>query len=373
MEKSMSSFNALLLTPADVNYLTSKLVFQQLSQNPETLVATNDDVTIDSEAKVLLNGSGMAQLKGFVTIDSNPSAAMELCELPPPITPASEGIFPVAVKRGDAYVANGIQITKGGGSPVASVTVNTPGSYSVVPTVSTIGPGVGATFAAHMRTLTVTNVAAGSGYAPTNTITLTGGTFSQAIVLTVATTKLVSIAINAAGSGYAVNDTITLAGGAGATPAVLTVTTVSTGAITGVSITNAGSFTTNSATFTQASTSGSGTGATFNTALFGVNTQTVTNVGNYTVIPSNPVSQGSTSGSGTGYTCNVVWQVLSVAVTAGGEGYTSSSHVIFSSGAATASLVLGAVERSKVILLNAPNANDEVYLDSALFLTQEYN
>jgi hypothetical protein len=284
----------------------------------------------------------------------------------------AEAVFPVSVDRAGAYVSNGIKVTSGGSS-IESVAVTSAGSYSAIPTISILGPGVGATLTARMKANSVTGVAAGSGYAPGNTITLTGGTFSQAIVATVVTTKLVSVAINAAGTGYAVNDTIVLAGGAGATPAVLTVTTVSTGAITGVSISNAGSYTTNSATFTQASTSGSGTGATFNTALFGVNTKTDTNVGNYSVLPSNPVAQGSTSGSGTGYTANVVWGVLSVTVAAGGEGYNSASRLSFSSGAAAASLTLGPVENSKVILLNAPNADDKIYLDSAIFLLQDYN
>jgi len=362
--------SALNLTPQDVNYLSSRLVFEQLSQNYKNVVSVNEDVTAD--AKVLLNGSGMAQLSGVVTIDSNPVSNMELCELPPLINPQVEGVFPVAVVRSGAHVSNGVKITSGG-SAIEAVTVTNAGSYSAIPTASILGPGVGATLVTHMKANSVTGVAAGSGYAPGNTITLTGGTFSQAIIVTITTTKLVSIAVNAAGTGYAVNDTITLSGGAGATPAVLTVTGVSTGAITSVSISNAGSYTTNSATFTQASTSGSGTGATFNTALFGVNTKTDSNTGNYTVLPSNPVAQGSTSGSGTGYTANVVWGVLSVAVSAGGQGYSPASRLVFSAGAASGSLTLGPVENSKVVLLNSPTADDEIYLDSCNFLLKDYN
>lgn len=65
--------------------------------------------------------------------------------------------------------------------------------------------------------------------------------------------------VNTAGSGYAVNDTITLTGGTG-TKAVITVYSVN----------------------------GSG----------GVTSAYVSNGGNYSVLPTNPVSQGSTSGSG---------------------------------------------------------------------------
>jgi hypothetical protein len=66
------------------------------------------------------------------------------------------------------------------------------------------------------------------------------------------------------GASYAVDDTITVAGGIGI-GAILTVTAVSGGMITAVSVTGPGSYTsapTNPAS--QASTSGSGAGATFN-------------------------------------------------------------------------------------------------------------
>jgi hypothetical protein len=69
----------------------------------------------------------------------------------------------------------------------------------------------------------------------------------------------------AGGSGYAVNDTITISGGTFTNAAVLKVTSVSSGAVTGVSVNNAGAYTVLPAGIpaTQASTSGSGTGATF--------------------------------------------------------------------------------------------------------------
>lgn len=79
-------------------------------------------------------------------------------------------------------------------------------------------------------------------------------------------------AIASGGSGYAVSDTITLAGGTRSVATVLTVTSVSSGVITGVSITTAGI---------------------------------------YSVIPANPVAQASTSGSGTGATFNITWGRIS--------------------------------------------------------------
>ena len=84
---------------------------------------------------------------------------------------------------------------------------------------------------------------------------------------------LASLALNAGGSGYNVNDTITLAGGTYSTPAVLTVTACTAscpGAISTFTISNAGQYINGSASLTQAATSGSGTGATFKTATYGV-------------------------------------------------------------------------------------------------------
>ncbi|WP_435018492.1 phage tail protein [Tundrisphaera sp. TA3] len=69
-----------------------------------------------------------------------------------------------------------------------------------------------------------------------------------------------SATVAAGGSGYSVGNQINLAGGA-----VLTVATVSSGAVTGVTVTTPGSYGTPPANpVPQSSTSGSGTGATFN-------------------------------------------------------------------------------------------------------------
>jgi len=74
-----------------------------------------------------------------------------------------------------------------------------------------------------------------------------------------------------------------------------------------ISIVNPGQYLTNSATFTQFSTTGSGTGATFQTVIFGVYNATVTTAGNYTVLPTNPVAQFATSGTGAGVTLTASW------------------------------------------------------------------
>jgi len=95
---------------------------------------------------------------------------------------------------------------------------------------------------------------------------------------------------SAGGSGYAVNDTITLAPRGGDTFAVapvLKVTAVSGGAVTAVSVQTAGD-----------ATALAGTNAVF--------------------------SQASTSGAGTGATFTIGWGLLGINVTAGGSGYTNT-------------------------------------------------
>ena len=226
---------------------------------------------------------------------------------------------------------------------ITSVTVSAGGSYATLPVVGTNGPGSGASFVAKMAALSGVPVDPGAGYLVADTITLTGGTETTNTILTVATLQLASAAINAGGSGYNVGDQVTLSGGTDTVPAVVTVLTVTSGAIATFSITNGGVYTVGSATLTQASTTGSGTGATFNSGVFGVGTVTVSTAGLYTVLPTNPVAQGTTTGSGTDATFNILWK-LSAVTASGGSGYNSSTTVSItgggSTGGALASLVL---------------------------------
>lgn len=108
-----------------------------------------------------------------------------------------------------------------GGATGAAVL--SPGSFAAVPTL-VAADGSGISLAASMEAATSDVAAAGTGYAPGDTSTLTGGTGTEA-VLNVDTTKLVSIAVNAKGTGYVPNDTIGLAGGSFSTRAQLIVST----------------------------------------------------------------------------------------------------------------------------------------------------
>lgn len=217
------------------------------------------------------------------------------------------------------------QLFPGSPGALASVAVSTAGSYASLPTLGTTGHGTGASFSFTMKAVSDLVVAAGSGYVVADTITLTGGTHATASILTVLTTKLVGIAVDAAGLNYAVGDLITLAGGTFSAPAVAQVNTIGAGgALLTVLITVNGSYTVNSENLTQSYTTGIGSGATFNTTVWGVNTASVSTAGSYTVLPANPVAQGSTTGSGTGATFSVLWGVNTV-TGSGGSGYDATT------------------------------------------------
>jgi len=192
---------------------------------------------------------------------------------------------------------------------------------------------------------------AGTGvYAPADTINLSGGTMTTTAVVTVATTQVTGIpTVAAAGTGGTPGtatvtgttgtgtkfeasvtisaggmissvDSLTVAGDYTVNPTTPTAEPVTGGGLSGAqldiklgvktfTISNAGVFTTNapSGNFTQASTSGSGTGATFQQGIFGPNACTISTPGVYSAVPSNPVSQGSSSGSGLGATFTMTW------------------------------------------------------------------
>lgn len=256
------------------------------------------------------------------------------------VTDSSIGI--VGITQANPAVMSTVPAT--GGSTATSVNTTVSSSYAPTETVTVAG----GTFTTP-AVLTITNTvllatqvnAPGIGYVPTNTVNLAGGTQSSPAIITVLTTQVSGAAINAAGTGgtngtqtvtgttgtgtkfqasvtiaggvitainaitfggnYTVNPTSLAAEpvtGAGLTGATLTITM----GVRTLTVTAAGVFTANPAglTFTQASTSGAGTGATFQYALLAPNAVTVSTPGVYSVLPPNPVQQASTSGSGLG-------------------------------------------------------------------------
>lgn len=135
--------------------------------------------------------------------------------------------------------------------------------------------------------------------------------------------KAVSIAITAGGTGYAVNDTITLTGGTFTQAIQVRVTTVSSGVVTGVSFVQNGSYSalpTNPVA--QGSTSGSGTGATF-TPTWGVGSVTVTSGGtNYGQVTL-AFSGGTPTTAATAVATISGGAITTVSLTNNGSGYTA--------------------------------------------------
>lgn len=140
--------------------------------------------------------------------------------------------------------------------------------------------------------------------AGTTLLTFAGGTFGVVAKGLVTNVDLASVAIAAAGTGYLVGDTLTGTSGTG-TKFILTVSTVGAGgAITGLTITNHGDYTANPTSPTSPfTTSGVGINAHINVGM-GAKTVSVSQAGQYSTVPSNPVS---TTGGGNNATLTATW------------------------------------------------------------------
>jgi uncharacterized protein len=250
---------------------------------------------------------------------------------------------------------------------VNSLSVTAPSSNSVpisLGRMGLVGPGLPN---APLTTASADSVAQmGNGYAPADTITLAGGIFSVAAVLTVQSTQLANLSVNAAGTGYDPGDEITLAGGtssitaqlsvattkvvsatvavggSGGTNGTQTVTgttgtgqkftasvTVSGGAITAVlSITSGGAYTANPVNLAAEPVTGASlTGAELDVVM-GINTVAIVNRGSYTANTAT-FTQASTTGSGTGATFNsATFGVLTASVTTTGTYSTVPSNPV---------------------------------------------
>lgn len=159
---------------------------------------------------------------------------------------------------------------------------------------------VASVLTASMSGFTMTVTASSGTLFPGQTIQ--GSTVSADTIITaLGNASVLSQTIAAGGTGYAVNDTVTVLGGVyGTTPATYTVSTVATGVVTGLTLTNAGSYTSQPTNDVSTSSSGAGTGLkltlTFGTGSGSTGTypisasQTVTSrtmyALNFTVLPT---------------------------------------------------------------------------------------
>jgi hypothetical protein len=271
-------------------------------------------------------------------------------------------------------VTNGAYVTEGAlaitnitqGNP-AVVTVTAVGATAAVPIntgvtssydkgdLITLAGGIGAPAVLEVASSEIHGLelfAPGEGvYAPADTITLDGGTHTTAGILTVTHTQVVAATVVAGGAGgtdgtQTVTGTtgtgtkfqasvtvagatitavlgVTVAGDYTVNPTVPAVEPVTGAGLVGATlnleigvldftITTAGVYQANpiTGTFTQASTSGTGTQASFSNALMAPHAVTVRSPGAYSTRPPNPVAQSSTTGVGEGATFTVTMPAI---------------------------------------------------------------
>lgn len=246
-----------------------------------------------------------------------------------------------------------------GGEGVASVTINTEGTYtSALPTVSFSTPdipgGVQATGTVHGHALTAVATAAGTGYHLADVLTLPSGSgIITPATFTVTGLTVVGITL-VGGSGGSANDPgdeFTFAISGFATPLRVRVDTSSGGVATGVSIVNGGVWTSGALpantvgmTRTQvvAGQDMNGTGLQVVITAWGVATVAVAEQGDYTTISSGAKSTTVAPTGGTGATLTVTYGVSGVVVDEKGSGYTTVTDAAptFSTGAAAGASVL---------------------------------
>ena len=180
-------------------------------------------------------------------------------------------------------ISNQTVITSGSGT---SWTINQ--SHTIASPIQMNSATVGAVITASMSgtTLTVSAVSSGTLYAGQ---TITGSTVTAKTIITaLGSGTVLSETIATAGTGYAVNENITVLGGVyGSSPATYTVTSIGgSGAVTGLTRTFSGQYTSNPANNVSTSSDGSGTGLTL-TLTFGTGTGST---GNYVINNSQTVT-----------------------------------------------------------------------------------
>jgi len=246
-----------------------------------------------------------------------------------------------------------------GGEGVASVTINTEGTYtSALPTVTFSDPdlvGIGAVRATgivHGHALTAVATAAGTGYHLADVLTLPTGTgVVTPATFSVTGLTVVGITLNNGGSANDVGDEFTFAIAGFATPLRVRVTASTTGTATAVSIVNGGVWTSGALpsntigmTKTQvaAGSDYNGINLQVNITAWGVSTVAVAEQGDYTSVSSGAKSTTVAPTGGTGATLTITYGVSGVEMSETGSGYSTVSDAAptFSGGTAAGTSVL---------------------------------
>lgn len=252
------------------------------------------------------------------------------------ITQADPGVVSVGAVGAASATANIGAVT---GSYAPGDTVTLAGGAAYTPAVLLVDT-------TSLVSLALNSPGTSGVYAPNDAVTLAGGTQTQPAELIVNTTKVVRASIvnpgsggtngaatvtGTTGTGTKFQASVTIVGGAIQTinsislagsytvnPTDTTAEPVTGGALAGAtlnltigiatfSVFAGGTFTANpaGAAFDQASSTGDGLGATFQTAVFGPQDLSISNSGSYAIFPNNPVAQGFSSGTGLGATFNL--------------------------------------------------------------------
>lgn len=253
-----------------------------------------------------------------------------------------------------------------GGESIASIAIDTVGTYTALATVSlnndpTLPGGVAATLGSvHMYAKSATVTTSGTGalgadYLVNDRLTLAGATAGATkAVFRVTAIQCDTPTVSAPGAGYSIGDTLTVTSAGWAVAPVFQVATLTgpgPAPVATVTVVNAGSWTGTGVPVEPLTTTGGGDNAATFTFRSGVKTVAVYTAGDMTTLGANAIATTTNSAAGTGATLTVSYGVLGVDVTSGGSGYESAADaaITFSGGgsAATGHSVMSAA------LLNA--------------------
>ena len=294
--------------PVDGGGGTVELIFTTSTLN--TLVNDGDIILYYTPSVIYINNAFIVNM----AIGASPNGA-NLALNSSSLATAGTGVTAIAGTLAGGTFTEAATVKIDTIQPVSLATNAAGSSYNVGDTILTAG----GTASVH-TTLTVSHikavaipvvVAGGTGYTTGDFIEVTTGTGTKAQYTVAATLGVVTslTAVHIAGD-YTVRPTLGVGvatakvTGAGNDDLTVTLVAADFGVLT-AGITSAGSYTVGSATFTQASSSGAGTGATFNTVVYGAETYHVTDAGEYSVAPASPTTV--TIAGATGVTLNTVF------------------------------------------------------------------
>lgn len=236
-----------------------------------------------------------------------------------------------------------------GGEWITGTNVTSAGAYvGLLPTASAtpdlnVESNTPATFLVHGKIVSASTTANGAGYTPDSVLTVQGGTYATSATIHVAQVDVVGASINTAGSNYSPGNVLTLSNSGNIQSTQITVDTVDgSGHILTfhVSRTGIASSTAGMGTNPHGVASGGGLGTRdFNLAwgVYSFGSPVIS--GDYTAVPTNPVS--FSGGGGSGAQADVSWGVKSVNVVTTGSGYINAPSLAFSPSSGSPAVAVG--------------------------------